>query len=130
MSKSSMMAERLEMRPPNDADCNDTGHISSQTVEAQLTSASILAALAKSEAMKEELDEETEVWLQHFPDLYGYRGKNDKNAGASRMMAAVKSAELTVCLPYPEPWPSPSRRIFFSRRCMGPSPRTWRVPDF
>ena len=31
--------------------------------------------------MKEELDEETEVWLQHFPDLYGYRGKNDKNAG-------------------------------------------------
>ena len=32
-------------------------------------------------ALKEDIGEDTEVWLRHFPDLYGHRGKNDKNAG-------------------------------------------------
>ena len=53
-------------------------------------------------AMKEELDEEAEVWLQHFPDLYGYRGKNDKNAGV-HLLSPWEFLRYWECRKLPRP---------------------------
>ena len=50
-------------------------------------------------AMKEELGEDTEVWLRHFPDLYGYRGKNDRTARTTGIPHALEMLQTAAAEP-------------------------------